>query len=274
MNLSILKTSLGFGLIASLLLVSACKEDVDTAAPEMEIISSTPALKSGMICGEISDQVFELRSSESFTLDVVFRDNEELSQYKIDIHNNFDCHGHARNTDDWTVLEVVDISGTEVSSTLEIPVPDDVTAGTYHFQVQVVDEAGNDDPFAQIFDLRVWNSTDTIAPTISLTAPAGEIGSVAKGGSIPFEGSVIDNYSLGEGGNGRLVLTAQESSSTNIREVEMINFSEAIGDRATFDFEAEIPQTWSAGTYDFVLSAYDGVNNESERIRWTVEITD
>ena len=69
---------------------------------------------------------------------MIFRDNEALSQYKVDIHNNFDCHGHARSTQDWTVLEVLDIEGTEQRVSRSLSVPDDVTAGNYHFHVQVI----------------------------------------------------------------------------------------------------------------------------------------
>ncbi len=249
-----------------------CKGEVDVEAPVAEVVSFSPQPASGFICGEEAENVFYLLGGQTLEFDIIFRDNEGLSQYKIDIHSNFDCHGHARGTEDWSLLEVIDLSGTEQAVSRSLEVPDDVTAGAYHFQVQVIDLAGNEDPLANYYDLRILNMVDTLAPQLSVTAPDEASFGISRGESLNFTGSVRDNYSLGEGGNGRLLLTYQGTNSGNLFEAEEILWPETQGDRAGFDFSYEIPQTFTTGTYEFVLSAYDGVNNESNRARFTVEV--
>ena len=44
-------------------------------------------------------------------------------------------------------------------------VPENVTAGSYHFQIQVVDVSGNDNPAANFFSLKIKNPLDDIAPS-------------------------------------------------------------------------------------------------------------
>ncbi|MEL7341302.1 MAG: DUF4625 domain-containing protein [Bacteroidota bacterium] len=253
---------------------SACKREVDLEAPSMEILLFDPAPRSGIICGSEADEVFFLASGQPLEFEVIFRDNEALSQYKVDIHNNFDCHGHARTeTEDWTVLEVKDISGTEQRIRESLTVPDDVTAGSYHFHVQVIDAAGNESPFANFYDVRVVNTIDTVAPQVTVSVPAQSQFDIARGEDLRFTGSVRDNYSLGEGGNGGLVLTYEGVDNGNLFEAVRMEWPETQGDRADFDFTFEIPRTLPTGAYEFVLSAFDGVNNESERLRFTVDIT-
>jgi hypothetical protein len=71
-------------------------------------------------------------------------DNELLRQYKIDVHPNFDCHAHAKlETADWSVSEVVELSGTSAQISRSILIPDSATAGTYHLSIQVADHFGN-----------------------------------------------------------------------------------------------------------------------------------
>ncbi len=252
---------------------SSCKREVDIQAPETEVIRFDPAPKEGIICGDKASDVFLLRTGQTLDFDLIFRDNEALSQYKIDIHSNFDCHGHARTaTEDWSVLEVVDLSGTEQSISRSLKVPENATAGAYHFQIQAIDAAGNEDPLANYYDIQVVNTVDSVAPQLDVTEPSVTNLSLLGGEDIRFIGSVMDNYSLGEGGNGRLLLTYQRSNGGNLFEAQEIIWPESQGDRATFDFTYAIPTTFVTDSYEFVLSAYDGVNNESNRIRFVVEI--
>ena len=148
-----------------------------------------------------------------------------------------------------------------------------MTAGAYHFHVQVIDAAGNESPFANFFDVRVLNSIDTVAPEVSVSTPVLNQFSIARGEELRFVGSVNDNYSLGEGGNGGMVLTYEGVDGGNLFEAATIDWPETQGSSADFDFSFEIPRTLPTGAYEFVLSARDGINNESERLRYTVEIT-
>ncbi|MEM9983961.1 MAG: DUF4625 domain-containing protein [Bacteroidota bacterium] len=273
---SLMYTPRLFLYVVSLLMISlwGCKGEVDLDAPTFEVVLFDPAPRTGTICGAQSENVFFLASGQALTFEYVFRDNEGLSQYKIDIHHNFDCHGHARSvSEDWTVLEVVDLSGLEQRVSRTFTVPDNVTAGAYHFHVQVIDLAGNESTFANFFDLKIINTIDTVAPQMVVSTPEESQFSLARGEDLRFMGSVRDNYSLGEGGNGGLVLTYEGVDGGNLFEATRIEWPESQGDRADFDFSFEIPRTIPTGTYEFVLSAFDGINNESERRRYTIEVT-
>ncbi len=260
-------------LLISIMPWSGCKREVDVVPPSAELILFDPAPREGEICGATVPQVFFLANGQSLDFEFIFRDNEDLSQYKVDIHHNFDCHGHARSqTEDWSVLEVVDLNGTEQRVSRSLPVPVNVTAGAYHFHVQVIDAAGNESPFANYYDLRLVNTIDTVAPQLAVNTPVESEFSLAREEKLRFTGNVTDNYSLGEGGNGGLVLTYKRMDSDNLLEATRIKWPESQGDRVNFDFSFEIPRTLSTGSYEFVLSAFDGINNESERERFTVEV--
>lgn len=259
-------------LVSTALFLFSCKAEVDVEAPSLEVLQFDPAPGAATICGQPEDNVFFVSSGDTLQYDVQLRDNVALSQAKIDIHQNFDCHGHARATEDWTVLELIDLSGTEERLQGGIAVPADVTAGAYHFQIQVVDAAGNEDPFSNFYSIRVTNERDTIPPQLQVAEPTFRNFSASKGSDLVFSGTITDNYSLGEGGNGKLLLTYEGVSGSNTFEAFRLEFPESEGDRINFSQTFTIPPTLVADTYEFVLSAYDGVNNESDRERWEIEI--
>ena len=171
---------------------------------------------------------FDLTGGEQLKFDVIFKDNEALSQYKIDIHNNFDCHGHGggsapsvappnveNQTIDWSIIDIQNISGTSAPVNRTLDVPENVTAGNYHFQIQVVDVSGNDNPAANFFALKIKNPLDDTPPQISVDEPANSSFSVKKGENIRFIGQVTDDRSLSDGGNGVLYLAYTDLSSGN-----------------------------------------------------------
>ena len=254
------------------MMTMGCKGEADIQSPVIEIVSFEPSPRLGEVCGDPDDQVFFVGSGDSLFYQVIFKDDQGLSQYKVDIHQNFDCHGHARKTEDWTVLEIKDISGRELPVSGYLKVPEDVTAGAYHFQIQVVDEAGNDDPLSNIYSIVVTNKRDTIAPQLSISSPANGDFSAKKGDVLTFTGLAIDNYSLGEGGNGKLLLTYTRLTSGNTFEALRLPFSDSATDRESINVAFTIPTTLVADSYRFVLSAFDGVNNESTRISWNVQV--
>jgi hypothetical protein len=236
-------------ILLSLLDWLGCKREVDIEPLSAELVLFDPAPREGMICGATMPEVFFLASGQSLSFEWIFRDNEALSQYKVDIHHNFDCHGHARSeTEDWSVFEVVDLSGTEQRVSRTLDVPENVTAGAYHFHVQVIDAAGNESPFSEFYDVRLINTLDTVAPQLAVSTPEQSAFSLARGEESRFMGNVRDNYSLGEGGNGGLVLTYQGVDRGNLFEATRLEWSEGQGNRADFDFSFDIPRTLTTGT--------------------------
>ncbi len=267
---------------------SSCgKEEVDITPPSMEIISLSPVPVSAEICGTAEDTVFLLRGGESLSFELLFRDESSLSQYKIDIHNNFDCHGHgggaapgisipnvSNQTTDWSELQIIGLSGEEQQVAQMLVAPENITAGNYHFQVQVIDEAGNDNPLANFYSIKALNPGDEEPPSISVKAPTSAALSIAKGEAVIFEGKVTDNHSLSEGGNGVLFLSYTDlSSGNNFVTDAVFPFDNNVGQSYPFSFSYTIPNTLKAGSYRFYLRAHDGVRNVAEAAAFEVDIT-
>ena len=275
-----------FALLAILLMSSCGKESVDVTAPLMDVIEFTPTPIENIICGTTEPEVFILNGGDKLTFDALFSDNEALSQYKIDIHNNFDCHGHGggsapsitipnvdNQTIDWAVLDIQNISGSssEILRTLEVPA--NVTAGNYHFQIQVIDESGNDNPFANFYPLKITNPLDATPPQINIEAPVSTNFSVKKGENINFKGQVTDDRSLSDGGNGILYLAYTDLSSGNTFTTDKVYaFDGDVNSSFDFDFDYTIPQTLVAGEYRFSLGAHDGVRNVASFAFFEVEV--
>jgi hypothetical protein len=130
--------------------------DEDTEAPTMMVESIYPTPMADSICGSLEDQVVTLNGGDTIRVELHLTDNKELGQLKVDIHNNFDCHGHDGKTatTDWEVLDVTELTGTTQHVTLEYVAPADITAGAYHFDVELIDAAGNEAAEQEIFDLK------------------------------------------------------------------------------------------------------------------------
>ncbi len=266
----------------------ACdSENVDVTPPSMEVTSFTPVPMADEICGAQEPVVFHLTGGDQLTFDVIFNDNDALSQYKIDIHNNFDCHGHGGGsappvpvpnvdnlTTDWSVLEIQNINGTTSPILRTLDVPENVTTGNYHFQIQVLDQSGNDNPAANFFALKIKNPLDDVLPQISIQEPKNTSFSVKKGETIRFIGQVTDDRSLSDGGNGVLFLAYTDLSSGNTFSTDAVFvFDETVDTSFDFDFEYTVRQTLVAGSYRFSLGANDGVRNVAPFHFFEVEVT-
>lgn len=278
-----------FLLSASLIFsLSSCGgDDNDNSPPEITVNSSTPEPVSAEICGILENDVFKLYSSDTLTMRLSIEDNEALSQLKLDIHNNFDCHGHgggqapgfdppdvANQTEDWTILDIIDLSGSSQELNLDFPVPANVTAGTYHLGIQAVDAAGNESAFSNIYDLKVWNLSDTIAPEITLDGPTeGEL-DLSRGETVTFKGQVTDNRSLEEGGNAVVFLTYEKISSGNHFTGPFSVIQSGGGKEEAFNIEFAFPQSATVGAYKLYVNAHDAVRNKAESVVYDVNISD
>lgn len=251
-------------------LASCGKED--TSAPEWNFNSFTPMPMQGNICGQPEPEVFYVMGGDTLEFVATFTDNEALSQYKIDIHENFDCHGHGK-TSDWNVLEVINLTGTTQQITKRIPVPENITAGTYHFSIQLLDAAGNQAENTFLRDVVVENPTDNVAPIVTVTQPMSAQGNTAaRGGTINFQGEVNDNLPLGLGGNGKLIIDYVNQTNLNKFIAKEIEFAESQGDNFTFNETITIPNSIPTGNYKFRVYAYDGVNNLSDVVEFAFQI--
>ncbi len=251
--------------------------DADTEKPVLTDLSITPSPTIGLVCDLPDSLVIEVLSGDSIAIFMNVSDNELLRQYKIDVHSNFDCHAHAKlETADWSVSEVVELSGTSAQISRSILIPDSATAGTYHLSIQVADHFGNSVK-TNNYSLVVSNRSDTVAPVLMVIQPTTLDLVVLLTDSIPsdsiiFVGSVSDNMNLGLEGNGRLEMRYWSDSAASIFTLFNQPFLETDGSEFNFAFSARVPPTLSVGGYKFELRAFDGVNNPAPPIRFSVLI--
>ena len=270
--------------------LTACGNDdaIDVSAAVLDIQRIVPAAQRAEVCGGTEAEVFLLKGGQIFEMDLRFSDDQALSQYKIDIHNNFDCHGHdgasapgvvvpdvESQTMDWTTLEIVSLEGNDETVSRSLEVPQNVTAGLYHFQIQVLAAAGNDEPLANIYSLKIENPLDQLPPQIEATTSLGDVFSVVRGQALDFIGQVTDNRSLSDGGNGVLFLSYTDLRTQNVFNTDAVFvFDGSVREVYPFEFAYRIPTTLKSGDYLFVLGANDGVRNVAESIVFEVTVTD
>ena len=266
-------------LIAGLIgvLTSCGPQNVDDTAPTLAFIALSPEPTPDFVCGSEEPVVFHVRSGDTLSLDLRLNDDVELSQYKVDIHTNFDCHGHKMDTEDWLVLQTGDLSGKEFLLQLRLPVPANVTAGSYHFQLQVLDKAGNDNPTAYVYTIKVLNEADTTPPALNISSPvinSGDMLTLRKGQNMTFSGNVADNLPLAEGGNGKVEIFYRSNASGNtFRWGSPLVFTPADGDYKDFSITLPVPSTAANGDYVVTVWAYDGVNNAALPVVYSARIT-
>ncbi|MDQ3191504.1 MAG: DUF4625 domain-containing protein [Bacteroidota bacterium] len=111
-------------------IISSCKKTDDI---KPEIIVESP----------INKQTF--RAGEEIIFKAIFKDNDELAQYKIDIHNNFDGHSHVvLASEAWEEVIIEELSGVEQKVERKLIIPADATIGDYDFIVKCIDVSGNE----------------------------------------------------------------------------------------------------------------------------------
>lgn len=274
--------------VVILIIFSCTEEDIDRTAPELIILESNIPAERAEICGSIEDRVYRIGNGDTFQLDLRFTDDVALGEFKLDIHNNFDCHGHGTDqapgvavpdvssaTEDWSELFIEGLDGTVDEKNIALVAPENMTPGIYHFSLQVIDESGNDTPLSDIFSIKAFNRMDTVPPVINPQLPAGTMLDAQRGGKIRFTGSAVDNRSLSDGGNGVLYLSYTDLSSGNsfLSDI-VIPFDGTVQTTYDYDFEFTVPRTINSGSYRVSLSLHDGMRNIAERVEYELNISD
>lgn len=133
-----------------LCVLGACGGD-DEASKDM----SYPVISDEGIEAVPSD-CYILKRGEVMPFHYVFTDDTELGSFNIEIHNNFDHHTHGTSSVEcpmeeekaavnaWVFNQDYEIpSGLRTYDTqIEIPIPDDVDPGDYHFMIRLTDHVG------------------------------------------------------------------------------------------------------------------------------------
>lgn len=139
-----------FYLIALLSVFTACNddnnEDKDTQMPVItdDGIQAVPS----------DCQSFQRGDTIHFFY--IFKDNNCLGKYNLEIHNNFNHHTHSTSSvecdkednkqpvNPWVYNQDFDIpSGLKIfNAQTDIAVPEDIDCGEYHFMIRLTDRAG------------------------------------------------------------------------------------------------------------------------------------
>lgn len=235
----------------------SCNNDSDKQSPVIELLSISPQLETALICGETElNNVINLETNDSLKISLKLSDNKGLSQIKIDIHENFDCHGH-KAVSPWQVLNLIDLNGTEQILNLSIPVPPTASAGVYHFQIKLLDESGNEAGSNQAYSIRLLNSADTIAPSAVINLPIADTLSYSRGDFFRLEIRAEDNSDLG---SGRAELIYFTNSGNKIKADSYV-FEPGLGNIRIFNLEYQMPTTLSSGNYEFFVRVFDAYGN-------------
>ncbi len=250
-------------LAAGVLGLSSCEKEKDTTAPTFSIQSLSPATTTDIVCGEAASNVIPILSGQNLSFEFKLTDNEALGQYKIDIHDDFDCHGHEGERSPvptvWSVQDVVNVSGTEQTISRSLQVPSDVMAGNYHFQIKVLDAEGNENTQTPIYTLKIRNSSDLVDPTfVQLDAVPTTIN---KGQTITISGIAGDNMDLE---NGKIELNYHDPSDEH-HTAQTFTFPAGVGTEENFSLSFAIPSSFASGLYEFEIKLYDNVGNIIEQ---------
>ncbi|HET6243387.1 MAG: DUF4625 domain-containing protein [Bacteroidetes bacterium] len=132
-----MKNNLKLVLIA-LLAITSCKKK-DDIKPLIELESP------------VTEQTF--KPGEEIVFKAVFKDNIELAQFKIDIHDDFDGHSHKVAIQPWAEIIVGELKGKEDMVEKKIVIPFDAAHGNYDFIVQCIDVSGNEASIALEFSI-------------------------------------------------------------------------------------------------------------------------
>jgi hypothetical protein len=234
--------------------------EADREKPVISLQSTLPEVVSDSLCGFLSERVIKVSTDSVLTIDLLFEDNQALSQYKIDIHQNFDCHVHERSAP-WKLLKIVNLEGTYAEVSESFTIPTDASVGDYHFLVLCLDEAGNEADFVE-YDIKIENAVDKLPPTVELSLPAADTSVVNKGDAFALEGTIADNLSLN---NGRWELYYYNTAGDEFTALQEY-FSSTQGTEYILNTSFTLPPTATSGLYRFELKTFDEVNNEGLKV--------
>ncbi|NVK28098.1 MAG: DUF4625 domain-containing protein [Flavobacteriia bacterium] len=241
-------------LILSLAFVSCSKERVDTEAPEFTSV---------LVNGE--SRAVTVQAGSDLMMTISAKDNENVSQIKIDIHEAFDGHEHGKvEVNPWTYVKILSVSGSAVTATDRPTIPIDVAAGPYHAVFRVLDDNGNEGAFIE----RTVVIQNGSQPIVSVTSPVDEdefqlgqtitpIGSVTDVEGLEEVHLILLHIEQDEHGDGQ-----DHGHAHEVDEDEMA-FTD---DPTTFDLSnmsVTIPAGEEAGHYLLVVKAVDVEGNHT-----------
>lgn len=227
-------------------------------------VDTTPPAIDNVLLNEMSpgDEIVVAPGSE-IDLEATFTDDRELGQYRIEIHDDFDNHGHERlKSEIFGFDQIYNLSGSTQSIHEHIPIPANATPGPYHFTLSFFDAAGNEGQDV-VIDFIIADPESQ--PAINIISPdfENEIEAV-PGQAITLEGTITDPDGLEEV---HITLVHEdhghEHGRTNDEPIYDMEYE--LDGITTFNFDdsepISIPENTPAGHYLLKITAKDLLGN-------------
>lgn len=223
----------------------SCNKEKDEEAPEIN----------NMNIDDSNEEVY-VPAGSGFEISAVISDNKELSQMKLDIHSNFDGHGHKNNLVEFQMIEIYDLEGNTFNYNEVIEVPENIIAGPYHVGLFVVDKEGNEG-LEEVMNLIV---TRPDAPQVNFSAPDFNTSpSYSSGDTLKLYGMVTDNGHLVE-----IVVSLKEiNGNSEVFSQDFDLTTEPQGWDMQVDGNLNIPivSGFTSGKYSLLIRAEDNLGN-------------
>lgn len=204
----------------------------------------------------MSDQVLITQAGNAITLTVRFTDDKELGSAKFDLHHNFDCHSHRNGTIQWSVLDIVELSGKEQVITRTFTPPAEVITGNYHLGIQCLDAGGKEAQWVHI-DVVLRDPSDIVAPEVVINSP-GEGATHALSEPLVIDLLVTDDQDMG-GGEVEITLITPNGIDLSVDRIIPPLDS---GAELPVNISYTIPGFVPVGEATLRISAKDNVNNQ------------
>lgn len=138
------------GAFLAMVLFNSCSSDEsssnDTTKPTIDLA----------VAGGFPTSCATVARGTAIPFKAVFKDNDQLGSYSINIHHNFDHHSHDTEVDacqfdaiktpvnPWvkTLIFQIPTDLSEYTAVQEIMIPSDIEPGDYHFMIQLTDVNG------------------------------------------------------------------------------------------------------------------------------------
>lgn len=232
--------------------------------PKITVVSISVPVVSASVCNFTFDNVLKVNANSTLLFKIKLEATEQLSQYKIDVHDNFDCHTHARlEASPWRLLKIATISGVSQLVNEVISVPSDASVGNYHFMINLLDAKGNESDYIE-YNVIVSNLEDTEAPQLLLNTPSKDTTTFTAGSVVTFTGTISDNKSLK---NGSVEISYFNPSGTQFDVIQTL-FSSSTTTSFALSETYTLPSNLSIGFYKFRITAFDEKNNKKEIYKW------
>ena len=272
--------------VASAVVTASCSKNSDD--PKEEKDTTKPEITLGTPINEAS-----FNPGDAIDFSATFKDNKELSGYKIDIHFN-DGHEHKSVTDEgkWSFQKsyAFEPGNTDMivkHNDVRIPTEVDglsIYAGEYHFLVYCTDKAGNEEFVAH--NIVIIDLPDETGPVIEISLSPATDQEFTRGDTIRMSGKVTDNKRLN---NVLVALMRSTSTEEMVNETDafaiIFNGKEQLTGPSNFSFASSIifgqdqdnnvpPRniTWARGNFYLIVKASDESGNISFSEKYPVKL--